>query len=79
MLLVTSLVFLVSWVPYWLYMASILARLLGTEISEQTNFALEKCAYIIYINNAVNPVIYSLANRRFREDCKGVFKNFRRR
>ncbi|XP_038061071.1 alpha-2Da adrenergic receptor-like [Patiria miniata] len=77
MLLVTSVVFLLSWVPYWVYIASILARIQEVEFSDEANYALEKFAYIKYLNSAVNPIIYSLANRRFRKDCNDLFKKYR--
>ncbi|XP_038061070.1 D(2) dopamine receptor-like [Patiria miniata] len=77
MLLVTSVVFLLSWVPYWIYVASLLASLLGNQLSPLGAFVVEKCAYLVYVNNAVNPLIYGLANRRFRKDSTEVLQQLR--
>ncbi|XP_033643570.1 gastrin/cholecystokinin type B receptor-like [Asterias rubens] len=66
MLFVTSVVFLLSWLPFWL--ASLVSQF-GQFDNQEIQYILQSLILkTLFINNAVNPIIYSLANRRFREE-----------
>ena len=77
MLFITSVVFLLTWFPYWLYVAVLLAKLDGADISENVITILLYCTLTAYINNVVNPLIYGVANRRFRKDCQVVLRKMK--
>ncbi|XP_033648067.1 gastrin/cholecystokinin type B receptor-like [Asterias rubens] len=77
MLFITSIVFLLTWFPYWLYVAVLLAKLDGADISENVITILWYCTLTTYINNVVNPLIYGVANRRFRKDCQVVLRKMK--
>ncbi|XP_022100308.1 gastrin/cholecystokinin type B receptor-like [Acanthaster planci] len=70
MLFVTSVVFVLSWLPYWITAVCCFfdVKLAIAEVSTE----------LFYINNVANPVIYGVANRRFREESKQVLRRVRR-
>ncbi|XP_033633063.1 G-protein coupled receptor 84-like [Asterias rubens] len=74
----TSVVLLVTWFPYWLYVALNLARVYGAIISFNVTRAVYYFTITVYINNILNPLIYGLANRRFRKDCLSALKKMRK-
>ncbi len=66
MLFVTSVVFVLSWLPFWL---AVLVDQFGQIDDQDVVYVLQNIVLkTLFINNAVNPIIYSLANRRFREE-----------
>ncbi|XP_033646365.1 5-hydroxytryptamine receptor 2B-like [Asterias rubens] len=70
MLFVASVVFVLAWLPYCIYVLVKLASFYGwLHPSPQFLLVMLELSYVCYINNAVNPLIYGLANRRFRKDC----------
>ncbi|XP_038053909.1 D(2) dopamine receptor-like [Patiria miniata] len=73
MLFITSVVFLLTWLPYWIYVAATFA----SYSDPMFNAIMEQLSVTFYVNNAVNPLIYGLANRRFRKDCKTVLSKMR--
>lgn len=80
MLLMTSIVLFSTWLPSLIVWS--LSRQTEARISAKGQFyrsMLILGSYTIFINNAVNPVIYAFVNRRFREDCAMVFKNLKRK
>ncbi|XP_071807961.1 cholecystokinin receptor type A-like [Asterias amurensis] len=77
MLFITSVVFLLTWFPYWLYVAVLLAKLDGADIEENVLTVLWYCTLTTYINNVVNPLIYGVANRRFQKDCQVVLRKMK--
>ncbi|XP_038053907.1 alpha-2Db adrenergic receptor-like [Patiria miniata] len=75
MLFITSVVFLLTWLPYWI-------RVTGTFASYSDpvfHMILDNLSVTLFVNNAVNPLIYGLANRRFRKDCKTVLSRIKLR
>ncbi|XP_038054710.1 trace amine-associated receptor 7e-like [Patiria miniata] len=65
-LFITSVVFLLTWLPYWIRVAGTFAS-----YSDPVFHMIFRHLFVtLYVNNAVNPLIYGLANRRFRKDCK---------
>ncbi|XP_022081087.1 G-protein coupled receptor 84-like [Acanthaster planci] len=65
MLFITSVVFVVTWTPLWVCEAQ---RLLSDGDLDSFIGIDILLRDVIFVNNAVNPVIYSLANRRFRQE-----------
>ena len=70
MLLITSVVFLLTWLPYWIFVALSLAKLRGGEIGDDVLTMLSHITISVPFNSVVNPLIYGVANKRFRKDCK---------
>ncbi|XP_033646347.1 muscarinic acetylcholine receptor M1-like [Asterias rubens] len=77
MLFITSLVYLLTWMPYWVYATVLVSYFRGVMVNPSSIGILIEISYVVYINNAVNPLIYGLANRRFRKDCKEVIRKMR--
>ncbi|XP_038053954.1 gastrin/cholecystokinin type B receptor-like [Patiria miniata] len=78
MLFITSAVFVLTWLPYWTYIAVEYAFLGGAPIHPTFRRMLKSFSFAcLFINNVVNPLIYGIANRRFRQDCKEVLKKLR--
>ncbi|XP_071807944.1 cholecystokinin receptor type A-like [Asterias amurensis] len=77
MLFITSVVFLLTWFPYWLYVAVSLAKRDGADIDETVLTVLWYCTLTAYINHVVNPLIYGVANRRFQKDCQVVLRKMK--
>ncbi|XP_071803684.1 D(2) dopamine receptor-like [Asterias amurensis] len=76
MLFVTSLVFLLTWIPNWISIGISFAAEGGINpLFADTWDALSSILY--YVNNAINPVIYGLLNRRFRKDCKETLRKMK--
>ncbi|XP_071784506.1 uncharacterized protein [Asterias amurensis] len=75
MLFVVSVVFLLLWMPHWIMIAVV-----NADAGEDEGIYVDPLFYIVmneirvlfFLNNAVNPFIYGLANRRFRKECKEV-------
>ena len=75
MLFVASVVFLLLWLPHWIMIAVV-----NADAGEEQGIYVDPLFYIVmneirvlfFLNNAVNPFIYGLANRRFRKECKEV-------
>ncbi|XP_072048080.1 uncharacterized protein [Amphiura filiformis] len=80
MMFLTTAVYFVSWIP------GIVLRFVPDSTYEELqkrNPAWQALLivphYLVLINHAVNPFIYSFVNRRFREDCHKVFARLRRK
>ncbi|XP_038068557.1 histamine H1 receptor-like [Patiria miniata] len=80
MLFITTVVFLLTWLPDLISNAMEIAYFAGSDIDPESTFRiiLDWLSFTIFINNAINPLIYGLANKRFRKDCKGAFRKIRR-
>ncbi|XP_038066445.1 5-hydroxytryptamine receptor 1B-like [Patiria miniata] len=78
MLFITSVVFLLTWLPYWIYLAVYMAALSGAQIDPAVFNVFLYLIYTVYVNNVVNPFIYGLANSRFRKDCLDVIRKLKR-
>ncbi|XP_038058553.1 uncharacterized protein LOC119729831 [Patiria miniata] len=70
MLFVVTLVFVILWIPYWI-------ALVFDIVGADRPFVLNAFVFALYLNSAINPVIYGLANRRFRKDCKAILCRMR--
>ena len=69
MMLITSVVFLLTWLPYWIFVALSLAKLRGGEIGDDVLTMSYHFVLSVPFNSVVNPLIYGVANKRFRKDC----------
>ena len=76
MLFITSVLFLLTWLPYWILILLTSLLSLGVCLNIDPNYftLLRSMHVLLYINNALNPLVYGLANRRFRKDCKEVLR-----
>lgn len=74
MLFITSLVFLLSWLPYWIFVALTIIDSSGSSVSQQLMDISHAILIVLFANNALNPLVYGIANRRFRKDCLNVFR-----
>ena len=77
MLFVTSVLFLLTWLPYWIHIALLIACYSGENIDPKLIDTMQGLIIVIYINATVNPLIYGIANRRFRKDCVNVLRKFK--
>ena len=77
MLLVTSVVFLLTWLPYWIYIALYLISNGDKHAYPLFYKIIDELSIILFINNAVNPLIYGIANRRFRKECRDVLNKIK--
>ncbi|XP_071798816.1 alpha-2Db adrenergic receptor-like [Asterias amurensis] len=73
MLFITSLVYLLTWLPYWFFIVLFIIDSKGSSVDRKLMDTSQAFLVILYANNALNPLIYGIANRRFREDCLKVF------
>ncbi|XP_071798813.1 uncharacterized protein [Asterias amurensis] len=73
----TSVVLLVTWFPYWVYVGLLLSKLNGNPISPLLLNVFRYSSFLPFINNILNPLIYGVANRRFRKDCLLELKKMR--
>jgi hypothetical protein len=72
-LCVTVILFL-SWTPYWiLKICSILIYEFVQSRSQSEATLLFFFQDLYYINYVVNPIVYFILNKRFREDIKAIF------
>ncbi|XP_038068559.1 D(2) dopamine receptor-like [Patiria miniata] len=78
MLFITSVIFLLTWLPDLIDNAKEIAYLSDSNIDSTFSYISEWLSFTIFINNAINPLIYGLANKRFRKDCKEAFRKIRR-
>ena len=76
MLFLTSVVFILTWLPQGVYAGTALTggdagQTDTPPVSADAVFYLKP---ILFMNNVVNPLIYGIANRRFRKDCIDVLR-----
>ena len=77
MLFVTSVFFLMTWMPYWIIIIVSFASTGGLNIDPTFLQVLNEMSLILYINHVMNPFIYGVANRRFRKDCREVIRKLK--
>ncbi|XP_067675295.1 cholecystokinin receptor type A-like [Haliotis asinina] len=74
-----TVVFFFSWLPFWVLK---LADLISPGIiPKDTRFQIAFYSFLnhlFYTNSAANPFIYAIANPKFQNDCKQLFKRFGR-
>ncbi|XP_038049717.1 D(2) dopamine receptor A-like [Patiria miniata] len=72
MLFITSVVFLLTWLPF---LVAVVQSYATAHIYDYKIIA--DLSIICLINSVVNPLIYGIANRRFRNDCKEVIREIK--
>ena len=78
MLLLTTTVFIVTWIPPILLVFIPQQRLSETyQNNPSIRWIVQGLTNIVLINHAINPVIYGFVNPRFRKDCRQVFQNMK--
>lgn len=71
-----TLVFILSWLPFWMMRIT----LIGTDHEQEAtksyyqNVFKNFLSHLIYLNNAVNPLIYAIVHNTFRQDCLKMLK-----
>ncbi|XP_038049711.1 5-hydroxytryptamine receptor 1A-like [Patiria miniata] len=73
MLFITSVVFLLTWIPYLVFNVKYYA----TPYYDNFEEIIRDLSITFLINSVVNPLIYGIANRRFRNDCKEVIRKIK--
>ncbi|XP_033643242.1 cholecystokinin receptor type A-like [Asterias rubens] len=77
MLLLASVIFSITWLPYWIFIIVSFAVQGGLNIDPILLQVVNETFLMLYINHVVNPFIYGVANRRFRKDCREVIRKFK--
>ncbi|XP_033643254.1 gastrin/cholecystokinin type B receptor-like [Asterias rubens] len=77
MLLLASVIFSITWLPYWIFIIVSFAVQGGLNINPILLQVVNETFLMLYINHVVNPFIYGVANRRFRKDCREVIRKFK--
>ena len=77
MLFITSVVFLLTWLAYWIFVGKVVARLLGVGIDPIFNAVTDEARSLVYVNNVFNPLIYGFSNSRFRKDCQVILRKMK--
>ncbi|XP_038045956.1 cholecystokinin receptor-like [Patiria miniata] len=75
MLFITSVVFLLTWLPYLIFIIKQYLSLDGS--FDKFDEIIAELSITLLINCVVNPLIYGIANRRFRKDCKEVIRKIK--
>ncbi|XP_022100696.1 uncharacterized protein LOC110984636 [Acanthaster planci] len=70
MLFLTSLIFLLTYIPYWVFVGMTLTG----RPRDAAYQIMANVLHLLFLNNAVNPLIYGMANRRFRTDVRDVLR-----
>ena len=74
-LFLVTAVFLLSWLPFFtlrlMYTVGILSPVGRSQFREVLEHFLNHC---FYVNNAANPLIYSVINANFRQECRKLLK-----
>ncbi|XP_071784470.1 neuromedin-U receptor 2-like [Asterias amurensis] len=77
MLFLASVIFSITWLPYWIFIIVSFAVQGGLNIDPILLQVVNETFIMLYINHVVNPFIYGVANRRFRKDCREVIRKFK--
>ena len=75
-----TIVFFVSWLPFLVIkiMATINPDVWADNVVAGKVF-FNWLNHLFFINNAVNPLIYTFVNSNFRQDCLAVFKKMKKK
>lgn len=71
-----TLVFILSWLPFWMMRLTSIGTGHEQEATKSYYHNVFKnfLSHLIYLNNAVNPVIYAIVHNTFRQDCLKMLK-----
>ncbi|XP_038059509.1 G-protein coupled receptor moody-like [Patiria miniata] len=70
MLFLATLIFLLTYIPYWIFVGMAFAG----RPHDAVYHIMRNVLHLMFLNNAVNPLIYGVANRRFRKDVRDVLR-----
>ncbi|XP_060084157.1 probable G-protein coupled receptor No18 [Ylistrum balloti] len=77
-LFLVTAVFLLSWLPFWVIrFCWLFAPSYMAGQSETGKAVLNFFMHLFYLNNAANPVIYTIINKNFRAECRQYWERFR--
>ena len=80
LLFLVTLLFIISWMPFFLLRISqTIYKSQSDDHSPSSKVIEHFLNHCFYINNAVNPIVYSIINKNFRRDCLTLFKRQCRR
>ena len=75
MLSLVTVVFFVSWLPFLVFKVLMTSNPdVWTDNMIAGNVLANLLNHLFYLNNAVNPLIYTFINSNFREECKTLFR-----
>ena len=75
MLSLVTVVFFVSWLPFLVFKVLMTSNPdVRTDNMIAGNVLANLLNHLFYLNNAVNPLIYTFINSNFREECKTLFR-----
>ena len=75
MLSLVTVVFFVSWLPFLVFKALMTSNPdVWTDNMIAGNVFVNLLNHLFYLNNAINPLIYTFVNSNFREECGIVFR-----
>lgn len=74
MLFSVTVVFFLSWMPFFIMRLCVTLNPEYWSDQSDTRLVIENLLnHVYYLNNAANPIIYTIINQNFRRDCKIVF------
>ena len=80
LLFLITLLFIISWMPFFIIrMSQTIDKSQSVDHSPSSKVIEHFLNHCFYINNAVNPIVYSIINKNFRRDCLTLFKRQCRR
>ena len=80
LLFLITLLFIISWMPFFIIrMSQTIDKSQSDDHSPSSKVIEHFLNHCFYINNAVNPIVYSIINKNFRRDCLTLFKRQCRR
>ncbi|CAH1799388.1 unnamed protein product [Owenia fusiformis] len=80
LLFLVTVVFVLSWTPFWaMRLWFIVNSALFQRKSHTDKMLHDFFDHLFYLNNAINPVLYSLMHKAFVVDCKTCYRKLRNR
>ena len=74
MLSIVTVVFFVTWLPFWILRVKTLSDPnIWTLQSLSGSFLFQILNHLFYLNNSINPLLYSVVNNNFRNDLKAAW------
>ena len=80
MLVITTFVFILTWIPVIATFRIHPVKLLPMRKNNPFAYTLVRfCKVLMLVNHMINPFIYGIVSRRFRDDAKSVMRKIKRR
>ncbi|XP_041474338.1 somatostatin-like receptor F_48D10.1 [Lytechinus variegatus] len=78
MIFIITIIFFLSWVPAKLWVIMLRSKLMTNLRSNQVLYNIFYLStFMVNINQAVNPFVYSFCNENFRKECVTAMRHFR--